>query len=91
MPPDSYALHVVLIVFHTKPFEVTLSKVLVHYYYMPQASNVLSIGIAIIPSYKFKILALTAYVWQTQLITLLNFWEVACKLASYVIVKPHYE
>ena len=42
----------ILIVFHTMPFVVTLSKGLVHYYYVPQASEILSTGIASIPSYK---------------------------------------
>ena len=36
------------IVFHTMPFAMALSKDLVHYYYMPQASKILSTGIAIL-------------------------------------------
>ena len=48
-----------LIVFHTIPFVVKLSKGLVHYYYMPQASKILSTGIASIPLYKFTIRALS--------------------------------
>ena len=52
-----------LIVFHTMQFAVTLSKGLVHYYYMPQAFKILSIPIASIPSYKFTIRALaTVYI-----------------------------
>ena len=49
-----------LIVFHTMSFAVALSKGLIHYYYMPQASKILSTGIAsiAIPSYKFTIWAL---------------------------------
>ena len=45
----------VLIAFHTMSFAVTLSKGLIHYYYMPQASKILSTGIASTPSYKFTI------------------------------------
>ena len=48
-----------LIVFHTMPFVVTLSKGLVHYYYMPQASKILSTGLASIPLYKLIIRALS--------------------------------
>ena len=47
-----------LIVVHTMSFVVTLFKGLIHYYYMPQASKIFSIGIANIPSYKFTIQAL---------------------------------
>ena len=36
------------IVFHTIPFAMALSKGLVHYYYMPQVSKILSTGIAIL-------------------------------------------
>ena len=48
-----------LIVFHIMPFVVKLSKGPVHYYYMPQASKILSTGIASIPLYKFTIRALS--------------------------------
>ena len=44
-----------LIVFDTMQFAETSSKGLVHYYYMPQASKILSTGITSIPSYKFTI------------------------------------
>ena len=47
-----------LIVFHTMTFAVTLSKDLVHYYYIPQASTILSTCTVSIPSYKFTIQAL---------------------------------
>ena len=47
-----------LIVFHTMQFAETSSKSLVHYYYMPKASKILSTGIASIPLYKFTIRAL---------------------------------
>ena len=47
-----------LIVFHTVSFAVTLSKGLIHYYYMPQASKFLSTGMASTPSYKVTIQAL---------------------------------
>ena len=35
----------ILIAFHTMPFAVTLSKGLIHYYYTPQASKILTTGI----------------------------------------------
>ena len=51
MPPGSHTC--MLIVFHMMPFVVTLSKDLIHYYYMPQASKILSTGIASIYTYTF--------------------------------------
>ena len=41
-----------LIVFHTMSFAVTLSKGLIHYYYMPQVSKILSTGITSIATSK---------------------------------------
>ena len=47
-----------LILLHTMSFAMTFSKGLVHYYYMPQVSKILSTGIASVPSYKFTVQAL---------------------------------
>ena len=54
-----------LIVFHIMPFAVTLSKGLIHYYYMPQVSKILSTGIASIATSKNKN-ALTQYSYNAR-------------------------
>ena len=56
----------ILIVFHTVSFAVTLSKGLVLYYYMPQASKFLSTGIASTPSYKVIIQVLNVGVTKNM-------------------------
>ena len=54
-------------VFYTMLFAVTLSKGFIHYYYMPQASKILSTGIASIPSYnKFTIQALICHMTRAK-------------------------
>ena len=56
-----------LYVFHTMLFAVTLSKSFIHYYYMLQASKIVSTGIASIPSYnKFIIQALISHMTRTK-------------------------
>ena len=65
-----------LIVFHTMPLVVTLSKGLVHYYYMPQASKILSTGLASIPLYKFTIRAWAISICIQKIWTNWKIWKI---------------